>query len=130
MTDSSGGTLDRVEALLASVFPAHATLTVRRGEVLVHVQGRRDRLHAVALLGAVDSLLAAPPTNWRWIVVDSGDLESAREQVDAAAELARAGVLVVDGGGLARARTAPPHPGIFDRRHDGLTSAWSQLSDW
>jgi hypothetical protein len=130
MNDQSGRLIERVEPLLASVFPAHATLTELRGDVLVHVQGRRDRLHAVASLDAVDELCAFPPTNWRWVLVESAELESRKAQIDAAATRARAGVLVADGAGLARARTAPPHPGIFDRRHDGLTAAWSQLSDW
>lgn len=129
---------------LAQALPAHELLTLRYAEtggdslpgteaIWMHVQGRGDRLHAVATasglsLAEADKLadaLLAVAANWRWLATESAPIwlpELCKER--------GLGLLTLGGSGAVRTLAAPPNPGIFLPRYPQLRADWKKLASW
>lgn len=133
-----------LRSALASALPAHELLTVpyaaAGGEavagsatLLLHVQGRGDRLHAVAPAGGLSlneaeqlaDALRAVAANWRWLAASDAPIwlpELCKER--------GLGLLTLRGESAERTLAAPPTPGIFLPRYPELRKAWKQLASW
>ncbi len=129
---------------LAQALPAHDLLTVRYEEtggeslpgteaIWVHVQGRGDRLHAVASAsglslaeaGRLADALHSVAANWRWLAADSAPIwlpELCKER--------GLGLLSLLPSGAERSLAAPPAPGIFLPRYPRLRAEWKKLASW
>jgi len=129
---------------LAQALPAHELLTVRyeetggeslsgTEEIWIHVQGRGDRLHAVASAsglsleeaGARADVLLAVAANWRWFAAESAPIwlpELCKER--------GLGLLALLPSGAVRSLAAPPSPGIFLPRYPSLRAEWKKLASW
>ncbi|NQW61698.1 MAG: hypothetical protein HQ461_02610 [Deltaproteobacteria bacterium] len=129
---------------LAQALPAHELLTVRYDEtggeslpgteaIWVHVQGRGDRLHAVASAsglsleeaGRLADALHSVAANWRWLAADSAPIwlpELCKER--------GLGLLSLLPSGAERSLAAPPAPGIFLPRYPSLRAEWKKLASW
>ena len=129
---------------LAEALPAHELLTLRYPEtggepvagaeaVWMHVQGRGDRLHAVAT--ATDrsraeatklaDTLDAVAANWRWLAAENAPIwlpELCKER--------GLGLLTLHPSGAVRTLAAPPTPGIFLPRYSQLRAGWKTLASW
>ena len=129
---------------LAQALPAHELLTVRYEEtggeslpgteqIWIHVQGRGDRLHAVASAsglslaeaGRLADALHSVAANWRWLAADSAPIwlpELCKER--------GLGLLSLLPSGAERSLAAPPAPGIFLPRYPSLRAEWKKLASW
>ena len=141
-TQSSTNTL--LSESLAQALPAHELLTVRyeetggeslpgTEEIWIHVQGRGDRLHAVASAsglslaeaGRLADALHSVAANWRWLAADSAPIwlpELCKERA--------LGLLSLLPSGAERSLAAPPAPGIFLPRYPLLRAEWKKLASW
>lgn len=129
---------------LAQALPAHELLTVPYEEtggesvagaeaIWIHVQGRGDRLHAVASASGLSlaeageraDALQAVAANWRWFAAESAPIwlpELCKER--------GLGLLSLLPSGAERSLAAPPTPGIFLPRYPRLRAEWKKLASW
>ena len=129
---------------LAQALPAHELLTVLYEEtggesvagaeaIWIHVQGRGDRLHAIASAsglslaeaGRLADALLAVAANWRWFAADNAPIwlpELCKER--------GLGLLSLLPSGAERSLAAPPSPGIFMPRYPRLRAEWKKLASW
>ena len=129
---------------LAAALPAHEVLTVAYGEaggaevegaqtVVLHVQGRGDRIHAVAPAtglslsdaGRLADTLLEVSANWRWLAAADAPIwlpELCKER--------GIGLLTLHGESGERTIASPATPGIFLPRYAELRKAWKQIASW
>lgn len=129
---------------LAQALPAHELLTVPYEEtggeslpdtdaIWIHVQGRGDRLHAVASAsglslaeaGRLADALHSVAANWRWLAAENPPIwlpELCKER--------GLGLLSLLPSGAERSLAAPPAPGIFLPRYPRLRAEWKKLASW
>ena len=143
-TETQSPTNTPLPEALAQALPAHELLTVPYAEtggasvagsetIWVHVQGRGDRLHAVASASGLsleeageraDALLAVA-ANWRWFAAESAPIwlpELCKER--------GLGLLALLPSGAVRSLAAPPSPGIFLPRYPSLRAEWKKFASW
>lgn len=143
-TDMQSPTNSPLLESLAQALPAHELLTVPYEEtggesipgadaIWIHVQGRGDRLHAVASAsglslaeaGELADALLAVAANWRWFAAESAPIwlpELCKER--------GLGLLSLLPSGAERSLAAPPTPGIFLPRYPSLRAEWKKLASW
>ena len=143
-TETQSATSTPLSESLGQALPAHELLTVRYEEtggesvagseaIWIHVQGRGDRLHAVASAAGLslteageraDALLAVA-ANWRWFAAENAPIwlpELCKER--------GLGLLALLPSGAVRSLAAPPSPGIFLPRYPRLRAEWKKLASW